>query len=158
MFFPVAYTPPPPAWPPSTKKQSIGMGLYLVQNFVTPQRLVAPLSSAKIEIPKGWAASAGCPCSKAKGVGCPGKEGCTCGCSGPAGMGLFDSGTDFSGWGWPEWGIVIVAGLAGISLLQNIFQAGKSVGRGYKEVQARRRRKRSLKARKARLQEQLAGL
>jgi hypothetical protein len=34
----------------------LGVGDYQVQNFVTPQRLVAPLDSARIEIPSGWGA------------------------------------------------------------------------------------------------------
>lgn len=33
---------------------SLGVGDYQMQNFVTPQRLVAPLESAQIEIPAGW--------------------------------------------------------------------------------------------------------
>jgi hypothetical protein len=36
--------------------QSLGLGDYQVQNFVTPQRLVDPLNSAQIEIPSGWGA------------------------------------------------------------------------------------------------------
>jgi hypothetical protein len=35
---------------------SLGVGDYQVQNFVTPQRLVAPLDSAQIQIPAGWGA------------------------------------------------------------------------------------------------------
>ena len=37
---------------------SLGVGDYQMQNFVTPQRLVAPLESAQIEIPTGWGANA----------------------------------------------------------------------------------------------------
>jgi hypothetical protein len=37
---------------------SLGVGDYQMQNFVTPQRLVAPLESAQIEIPTGWGAPA----------------------------------------------------------------------------------------------------
>ena len=38
----------------------------------------------------------------------PGLRGCAglgCGC-GQCGMGLFDSGMDFTSWGWPEWATV----------------------------------------------------
>jgi len=38
--------------------QSLGVGDYQMQNFVTPQRLVDPLNSAAIEIPAGWGAPA----------------------------------------------------------------------------------------------------
>jgi hypothetical protein len=118
MFMNVGYTPPAPTWPPKTKTS--GMGLYLPQNFVTPQRLVAALQSAQIQIPSGWGASGMGDC------GCGGKCG---GCGPPHGMGLFDSGTDISGWGLPEWGIVGVAAAAGLSLLANIASGAKSVRR-----------------------------
>jgi hypothetical protein len=50
------------------------------------------------------------------------------------GMGqLFSSGTDISGWGWGEWTVVGVAGLAGVSLLQNVSAAGKSIKRAVKK-------------------------
>jgi hypothetical protein len=112
MFMNVGYTPPPPTWPPKTTN---GMGVYLPQNFVTPQRLLAALQSAQIQIPQGWGASdcgMGCCSSCASGGACSGHS---------HGMGLFDSGTDISGWGLPEWGIVGVAALAGVSLLKGAF-------------------------------------
>jgi hypothetical protein len=56
MFMNVGYTPPPPVWPPKTSTTAAGLGLYLRQNFPTPQRLIAPLNSAQIEIPDGWGA------------------------------------------------------------------------------------------------------
>ena len=40
------------------------------------------------------------------GCGCKGLAGCPCG----GGLGLFDTGMDTSGWGFPEWGIVIFGG------------------------------------------------
>jgi hypothetical protein len=39
-----------------TLTSQLGVGDYQMQNFVTPQRLVAPLDSAAIEIPSGWGA------------------------------------------------------------------------------------------------------
>lgn len=124
MFMNVGYTPPPPVWPP--KKTTNGLGLYLPQNFVTPQRLIAPLQSAQIQIPSGW------------GMGCAGDTNCSCGCSGKTvGMGqLFESGTDISGWGTPEWSIVGIAAAAAFSLLNNVSNAGKSIRKA-----VRRRRK-----------------
>jgi len=39
-----------------TLTSQLGVGDYQMQNFVTPQRLTAPLDSAAIEIPSGWGA------------------------------------------------------------------------------------------------------
>ena len=48
-----------------------GLGDYQMQNFVTPQRLVAPLDSAQIEIPTGWGAAAPIAISTAAPPGSP---------------------------------------------------------------------------------------
>lgn len=131
MFMNVGYTPPPPVWPPKTNAN--GMGLYLPQNFVTPQRLIAALQSAQIQIPQGWGSSG-------MGCGCGG----TCGgCGHQHGMGLFDSGTDISGWGLPEWGIVGVAGFAVISLLSSVTRGARSATRGYRRYKRRSAKRRS---------------
>jgi len=58
-----------------------------------------------------------------KGLGCGCKGLAGCGCSG--GMGLFDSGFDPSGWGWPEFAIV---GL-GAYMLLSTWSTTKRVGR-----------------------------
>ena len=50
------------------------------------------------------------------GLGCPG------GCKG--GLGFFDSGTDISGWGLPEWGTVAIVGYM---LLSTVFTTGRAV-------------------------------
>lgn len=162
MFMPVSYTPPPPTWPPKTTTN--GMGAYMTQNFVTPQRLTAPLQSAGIQIPSGWGSMVVLPGPKGMavylpqnfvvpqrltaplqsaqiqipegwGMGCSGNaDTCSCGCSGGSkGMGqLFSSGTDISGWGWEEWAVIGVAGLAGVSLLQNVTQAGRTVRKTFR--------------------------
>jgi len=52
-----------------------------------------------------------------------------CGMGCPCGMGLFDSGMDPSGWGLPEWAIVIVGGYAAFSMLFTTRAAGRSVSR-----------------------------
>ena len=54
--------------------------------------------------------------------GAPGLHGCAggCGCEGNCGMtglGLFDSGMDFTTWGAPEWVIVAIGGYAVLSLI-----------------------------------------
>lgn len=50
---------------------SLGVGDYQMQNFVTPQRLVAPLDSAQIEIPTGWGSPAPVAISTAAPPGSP---------------------------------------------------------------------------------------
>jgi hypothetical protein len=50
---------------------SSGLGDYQMQNFVTPQRLVAPLDSAQIEIPTGWGPAAPIAISTAAPPGSP---------------------------------------------------------------------------------------
>ena len=54
-----------------TVLSSSGMGDYQMQNFVTPQRLVAPLDSAQIEIPTGWGSPAPIAISTAAPPGAP---------------------------------------------------------------------------------------
>jgi hypothetical protein len=57
--------------------------------------------------------------------GCKGLAGCPCG-----GLGLFDSGMDFSGWGLPEFGIV---GL-GVYVLASTFLTTKRAARRVKSA------------------------
>jgi hypothetical protein len=47
-----------------------------------------------------------------------------CGC---AGLGLFDSGMDYTQWGWQEWGIVILGGYMVVSTLFTTKRAAKAV-------------------------------
>jgi len=125
MFMNVGYTPPPPVWPPKTK----GMGLYLPQSFATPQRLTAPLQSAQIQIPNGW--GMGCCASCASGGACSGH-----------GMGLFDSGTDISGWGMPEWGLLGLGAFALYSMLSATRRGAGRVRRAVRRHRSRRAYKR----------------
>lgn len=80
--------------------------------------------------------------------GCGGK----CGCGGRCqqGLGYFDSGWDVSGWGWMEWGTVLVIGY----MLMSTFQTSK---RGYKRAASTVKgyRRRSRAARRARLEREL---
>lgn len=174
MFMPVSYTPPPPTWPPKTTTN--GMGAYMAQNFVKPQRLTAPLQSAGIQIPSGWGSMVVLPGPKGMavylpqnfvvpqrltaplqsaqiqipegwGMGCSGNtDTCSCGCSGGSkGMGLFDTGTDFSGWGWPEWAIVgatVVVAWSGLqSIGSSVSSGARSTASAVRKVRRRRRRK-----------------
>ena len=46
------------------------------------------------------------------GLGCP-----DCGGTCNKGLGLFDSGLDFNGWGFGEWAVLIIGGYALVSML-----------------------------------------
>jgi hypothetical protein len=64
----------------------------------------------------------------------PGQErelaGMGCACGGRCGgLGLFESGVDVSGWGWPEWAVVIFGGYALISVLFTTKRAVATVQR-----------------------------
>lgn len=84
------------------------------------------------------------------GCGCAGMAG-TCGCGGSCGMGLFDSGMDFTTWAWPEWSIV---GLVGYMLLSTIFTTRRAVGRVQRLPEDARR---AVKRGRRRLGERIAG-
>src|ERR1700690_3476412 len=58
---------------------------------------------------------------KGMGCWCKGLAGCKCG-----GLGLFDSGLDPSGWGWPEFGIV---GLGAYMLLSTFMTTKRAARR-----------------------------
>ena len=56
------------------------------------------------------------------GCGCKGLAGCPCG----GGMGLFDSGMDPSGWGWPE---MVIVGLGGYMVLSTLMTTKRAARR-----------------------------
>lgn len=90
------------------------------------------------------------PYGFASGMGDCGCGGTCGGCGHDHGMGqddsslfsnLFASGADISGWGWEEWAIVGLGGFAVLSAVQNISNAGRSVGKsisGYKRRSKKR--------------------
>jgi hypothetical protein len=57
---------------------------------------------------------------------------------------LFASGTDISGWGFGEWALVGVGALAGVSLLNNVASAGRSVRKAVRSSSSRARKKKRL--------------
>jgi len=72
----------------------------------------------------------GCACGSLK-----------CGCGENLGLGLFDSGMDFTGWGWQEW---LVVGLGGYVLVSTIFttkRAARQVREGVRKRVRRTRRR-----------------
>lgn len=80
------------------------------------------------------------PYGFAAGMGCGGDK---CSCNGACGMGqvdlsnLFASGTDISGWGWPEWSLVGLGAFAVGSAVSNVANAGRKVGRSIKRARRR---------------------
>lgn len=80
-----------------------------------------------------------CCDSCAQGGSCGrGLSGCGCaGLCGRRGLGLFETGLDFSGWGWPE---VAIVALGGYMLLSTVFttqRATRRVGKSFKRYQRR---------------------
>jgi hypothetical protein len=77
-----------------------------------------------VPTPIYWATPAGQ--AGIRGLGCSG----SCGCSDcKTGMGFFDTGLDFTGWGPPEWAAV---GLGAYMLFSTVFttqRAARAVGR-----------------------------
>ena len=55
--------------------------------------------------------------------------GCTaCGGNcGKCGLGLFETGFDFSGWSWPEWSVAILGGYALLSMLFTTKRAARKI-------------------------------
>jgi hypothetical protein len=90
----------------SAQPNIMGPGTGLVQRYNW-----SPEQNARMDRANGY---------KGMGCGCKGLAGCKCG-----GLGLFDTGLDFSGWGWPEFGIV---GL-GAYMLLSTWSTTKRVGR-----------------------------
>ena len=70
------------------------------------------------------------------GLGCACKGG-GMGCACNKGMGLFDSGTDFTGWGLPEWGLVALGGYMIFSTLFTTRRAAARVGEGVRRTRKR---------------------
>lgn len=78
------------------------------------------------------------------GLGCGGKCGGSC-CGGgdhAHGMGLFESGLDYTQWGVAEWGAVIVGGYLVMSLVGDAFSTKRAVG----QYTAKRRKRASIRA------------
>jgi len=74
------------------------------------------------------------PCSP--GLGC-------IECGGSCGMGFFDSGLDWNGWGYLEWGALIVGAYA----VGSMIFTGKRGVREVKQYAGRRRRARAIRER-----------
>ena len=75
------------------------------------------------------------------GLGCAGGA-CHCGGKcGQHGMGIFDSGTDISGWSWQEWGVVGIGAFA----VWSMMSATQSGVRSVRRVVRRRRTYKRLK-------------
>lgn len=87
--------------------------------------------------------------SISRGLGCA----CGCGTCQNRGLGYFDTGWDISGWGWMEWGTVLL----GAYIVMSTFSTTK---RGYKRATGtlRRARRRSTEKRRVRLQREIEAL
>jgi hypothetical protein len=138
MYMAVASAPPPSA--NTTASIANGMSGYVPDS--TRERLMTFYPP-----PYGFAAA----------LPSAGMSGHDCGCGGTCGgcghgMGqddspstLFASGTDISGWGWPEWLIVGLGAFAVASAVSNVASAGRSVGRSVSGYKRRAKKRASLK-------------
>jgi hypothetical protein len=74
-----------------------------------------------------------------RGMGCCGNcaPGFTCNGAGLRGLGLFDSGMDFTSWGWQEWAVVGAAGY----ILSSMFFTGRRAVRQVREGVGKRVRR-----------------
>ena len=84
-----------------------------------------------------WTAPGLAGCKGMTGAG-PGGCGCEGNC-GMTGMGLFESGMDFSAWGWQEW---LVVGLGGY-VLTSMFFTTKRAARRLRALPGERRRRKA---------------
>lgn len=97
-----------------------------------PYDFLAPANSAPMPAPiLGGVARAGLGC----GCGCSGAGKCGGGHS--HGLGLFESGLDYSQWTFVEWSLAAV----GVYLVINVASDMLSVGRGAKRIVQKRRRR-----------------
>jgi hypothetical protein len=92
--------------------------------------------------------------------------GCKCGgsCAGCSvmgrhhhGMGIFDT-TDFSQWGWQEWGIILVGGYFVLSLIGDIGAGSRKISSYRSKGRTRRKKRAEIKARMAKLKEEYQGI
>ncbi len=72
-------------------------------------------------------------------------NGLGCACESAKGMGLFESGMDFTGWSWAEWGTVALGGYMLMSTLSTTHRAARAVA----AIPGNLRRKKSTRARLA---------
>jgi len=72
----------------------------------------------------------GCACGSLK-----------CGCGENLGLGLFDSGMDFTGWGWQEWLVVGLGGYVLVSMFFTTKRAARQVREGVRKRVRRTRRR-----------------
>lgn len=101
---------------------SYGLGSYIT---TTGPQLIGPGTGIipRISWTTGQEASMGLGCS-----------GCSCGGSCSEGLGLFDSGMDLSGWGWPEYAIAAFGVYALFGAWTTTKRAARSVGPGIRNV------------------------
>lgn len=127
MYLPVPGPPAPP--PPSGLCTTFKIGCPPAPPPPNPDTLAGLYSGLQTELPAPV------------GMGCAGG---TCHCGGKCGqhgMGIFDSGTDISGWSWKEWGVVGIGAFA----VWSMMSATQSGVRSVRRVVRRRRTYKRLK-------------
>ncbi len=98
-----------------TPRAPMGLGNYMGGNFAAPQWLPDGLNFPMVTPPQGWGGGL-------SGLGCGS-------CRGTCGMGLFDSGMDFSQWTWAEWGAIAVGSYVLFSVVSTTNRGARRVSR-----------------------------
>ena len=109
------------------------------QFYPPPYQFLAPPNSAPQRAP---VLPSPAPVLYAPGRGFGSLSGCGCGCKGKgdcgthAGMGLFESGLDWSQWGVGEWTAAGVGAYLTISLFGDLMRGGRAVKRATRRRRA----------------------
>jgi hypothetical protein len=141
MYLSVPGPPPPPPPPWYCKLLNLGCPAPQAQNPDSLASLYPGLQN-EIATPGDVAGSTNSSTVQGlAGLGCAAGQPCKCGGKCKHGMGIFDSGTDISGWGWEEWSVVGVGAFAVWSMLSATQSGVRSVRRTVRRRAAYKRLK-----------------
>lgn len=150
MYLAIPAPPAPP--PPSDWCKTLNLGCPPPPAAPNPDALASLYPALQTELQTPGDITGSTNSSSVVGLGCAPGGACHCGgkCK-QHGMGIFNSGTDISGWGWQEWGVVGIGAFAVWSMFSTTSRGVSTVKRSY-------RRRASRAAKRARLQKEMAGL
>ena len=128
--------PPPPPW--YCKYLNLACPAPQTAN---PDSLAGLYSGLQAELQTPGDTTGSTNSSTVVGLGCAPGGACHCGGKCQHGMGIFDSGTDISGWGWEEWSVVGVGAFAVLSMFSATQSGVRSVRRAVRRRRAYKRLK-----------------
>jgi len=121
-------------------------GNWFWEFYPPPYDFLAPRPAAKMPAP--ILGLGGCSCG--------GTGRCGGGCGHHHGLGLFESGLDWSQWGIPEWTVAIGGSYLVLSLMGDLFRVGRTVSRPVKGYVRKRRARAEKRAELQRVKQELA--